>query len=80
MELIRLSQAAKLLGIERSTLDKWQRKGLLQPVVKTLGGHRRFDPMEIIKLAEAMRAKAFADVTEEMKEVTNESNSDKSTL
>ena len=36
-------QAAKALGVNRSTLQRWAAKGLLKPPLRTPGGHYRWD-------------------------------------
>ncbi len=41
--LIPTGPAARAVGIDRSTLTRWAAAGLVKPVVKTAGGHMRWD-------------------------------------
>jgi len=54
MQLLTIGRAAKLLGMTTETLRNWTKQGRLTPAMTTLGGHRRYDPLDIMKLAEAM--------------------------
>jgi excisionase family DNA binding protein len=40
-QLFSISEARKYLNVSRATIDRWQAKGILQPLY-TPGGHRRF--------------------------------------
>jgi excisionase family DNA binding protein len=41
-----MGEAARLLGVDASTLRGWADRGKI-PVFRTPGGHRRFDPMDL---------------------------------
>jgi excisionase family DNA binding protein len=41
--LLSTSEAAKALGVERSTLSRWAKRRYVVPVQTTLGGHHRWD-------------------------------------
>ena len=43
---LRTSQVAELLHVSRATVTRWAKDGKL-PVLRTLGGHRRFPEAEI---------------------------------
>ena len=49
-DLLRISEAAALLGVHRDTLLRWADAGKV-PHLKTLGGHRRFRRSAIAALA-----------------------------
>ncbi len=44
--LVKISEAAKLLGVSTKTLRNWEKEGKIQPV-RTLGKHRRYNLDEI---------------------------------
>jgi excisionase family DNA binding protein len=44
---LRCSEVAKLLHVSPKTVTRWARAGLLPPIMRTLGGHRRWDEAEI---------------------------------
>lgn len=52
-DLLRISEAAALLGVHRDTLLRWADAGKV-PHLKTLGGHRRFRRSAIAALAGQM--------------------------
>lgn len=37
------AQAARELGVDRSTLHRWQAAGIVEPAEYTAGGHARWD-------------------------------------
>ncbi|MCF6423355.1 MerR family DNA-binding transcriptional regulator [Amycolatopsis tucumanensis] len=41
--LVSTGEAAKAPSVDRSTLDRWAREGLVTPAAKTAGGHNRWD-------------------------------------
>ncbi len=45
-KLLSISEARKYLNVSRATIDRWQKKGLIQPVY-TPGGHRRFKEADL---------------------------------
>jgi putative resolvase len=42
MELLSIGETAAELGVAVGTLRRWHRQGLLMPVGRTVGGHRRY--------------------------------------
>jgi excisionase family DNA binding protein len=55
-ELVTTTQAAELLGLDRSTVNRWVAKGLVQPFADTRAG-RLYDAELIRQLAAAMPPK-----------------------
>jgi len=41
--LLTTGEAAKALSVDRSTLARWQREGIVTPEFVTAGGHARWD-------------------------------------
>lgn len=56
-KLLRTSEVAEALGVDRSTVYRWMRAGVITPESKTYGGQARFD-LEKVKrqLAESTEA------------------------
>lgn len=52
MPYVSTGQAAKALGVDRTTLQRWAKKGLLRPHLRTPGGHYRWD---VERLREELR-------------------------
>lgn len=50
--LVKISEAAKILGVTTVTLRNWEKEGKLKPV-RTFGKHRRYNLNEIKTLFEA---------------------------
>ena len=48
--LVKISDAAKILGVTTVTLRNWERQGHIVPV-RTFGKHRRYNLEDIKKLA-----------------------------
>lgn len=46
-ELLKISEAAEMLGVSASTLREWEPKGILTPVGKTESGHRLYSKEHI---------------------------------
>jgi predicted site-specific integrase-resolvase len=42
-ELVTTARAAKVLGIDRSTLARWAQRGIVTPAWTTVGGQHRWD-------------------------------------
>lgn len=49
-KLLRISQAADMLGVTPLTLRRWDAKGILKPIKVGTRGDRRYDPVELEKL------------------------------
>ena len=47
--LINISEAASLLGVDDTTLRRWDRAGKIKPQ-RTMGGHRRYLKSDVLKL------------------------------
>jgi len=41
LQLLKISDAAKVLGVSSSTLRRWEKQGFIQSI-RTKGGHRRY--------------------------------------
>ena len=50
-EFIKISEAAKIIGVTPKTLRTWEKEGKLKSV-RTFGKHRRYKISEITKLFE----------------------------
>jgi excisionase family DNA binding protein len=53
--LLTAGQVAVFFGVDARTITKWARTGKF-PALKTLGGHRRFDPADVRRLLAAARS------------------------
>ena len=51
--LVKIGEAARLLGCGIDTLRKWERSGELLPDRKTKGGTRFYDPEKLLNLGDA---------------------------
>jgi predicted site-specific integrase-resolvase len=51
--LVKIGEAARVLGCSVSTLQKWETSGELLPARKTLGGTRYYDRAELLQLGDA---------------------------
>ncbi|MEC6897871.1 MerR family DNA-binding transcriptional regulator [Photobacterium piscicola] len=49
-QLVKIGEAARLLGTEPATLRKWEKTGELLPARKTKGGTRYYDVAELLGL------------------------------
>lgn len=45
--LLSTGEAAKVIGVARRTLAAWMQNGLVEPALKTAGGHARWDVTEL---------------------------------
>jgi len=50
MRHISIGEVSVILGISIITLRRWDRSGLLKPIFRTFGNHRRYNLTEITKL------------------------------
>lgn len=53
--LVTTAQAAKAIGVGRTTLHRWWTTGLVTPVLVTAGGHARWDVDKLKAQLRAMR-------------------------
>lgn len=53
--LIASAEAARALGVHRSTLLRWQRDGLVTPAKVTIGGQARWRLAELERQVDALR-------------------------
>jgi hypothetical protein len=49
------TEAAKIVGLSKRTLQRYHRDGILEPEYVTAGGHARWDPDKIIEQLRALR-------------------------
>ena len=48
-DLVPTGVAAKAIGVDRGTLVRWQRAGLVTPALVTPGGHARWDIEDLMR-------------------------------
>ncbi|GAA4845294.1 hypothetical protein GCM10023201_40620 [Actinomycetospora corticicola] len=56
-ELLPTTQAAKVVGVNRRTLQDWVKAGLVTPTQRTAGGHARWDPEDLRRQVEEVAAR-----------------------
>ena len=49
--LVGIGEMARRMGVTVATLWRWERVGKIKPRLRTLGGHRRYDPANPAKAA-----------------------------
>lgn len=54
-ELVSTGEAARALGIGRSTLARWHAQGLVSPELVTAGGHARWNVEDLREQLRQMR-------------------------
>jgi excisionase family DNA binding protein len=52
-KLLKISEAAEILGVSMQTLRKWDNDGKLKPT-HTLGGHRRYRQVDVDRIVAGM--------------------------
>lgn len=62
-KLIASGAVAEILGVNAKTISRWAQQGRI-PSVRTLGGHRRFDPDVIEAIAHELREEEPASGSE----------------
>lgn len=62
--LLTAGQAALIFGVHRQTIYYWTKRGILVPAAVTVGGQNRYDPTEIVRIADERRAEQRAAVAE----------------
>ena len=53
--LVPTGDAAKAIGVGRSTLARWMAEGLVKPSLVTPGGHARWDVDDLKRQLDALR-------------------------
>lgn len=53
--LVPTGDAAKAIGVGRSTLARWMAEGLVKPALVTPGGHARWDVDDLKRQLDALR-------------------------
>jgi DNA-binding transcriptional MerR regulator len=48
-KLVPTADAAKAVGVDRRTLQRWAKEGLVTPALTTPGGHARWDVDDLIR-------------------------------
>lgn len=54
-ELLPTTQAAKAVGVAKRTLQQWVKDGAIEPTVRTVGGHARWDVTDLRRQLQAMQ-------------------------
>ena len=62
MKLYTASQAAKMLGVHKRTIDRYRADGKLIPAQKTLGGHSRYTEQQIEEIKNKVPENKFEDL------------------
>lgn len=71
-ELLCVSQAAKLLGVNPQTLRQWEIQGRINPHSDTLGGHRRYRKTQILALLRELHPQKAHEHIEKLKKAITE--------
>ena len=53
MDAMRISEAARRLGVTTGTLRRWEREGKFVPAFRTVGGERRYSAAQVATFAKA---------------------------
>lgn len=59
--LMTSGELAKILGVDRSTLARWVRDGVITPSETTVGGHRRWRLRDVREQLRVLRERADVD-------------------
>jgi excisionase family DNA binding protein len=63
--LVTVKEAANLLGVSSKTIRRWENEGRITSI-RTIGGHRRFSPTDLLSFKEAdSLIVGYARVTQE---------------
>jgi len=54
LKLLSVNEAAGILSVHPDTLRKWEERGLITVAAKTLGGHRRYNYLDLMRIKETM--------------------------
>lgn len=60
--LLSAGKVALIFGVNRQTIHNWTKRGVLIPATVTPGGQNRYDPTEVVRLADERRAEQRAAV------------------
>lgn len=61
-KLIGSGEAARTIGVDRTTLTRWASEGLVTPASRTAGGHLRWDIDQLKQQLEQRNAEASDDL------------------
>lgn len=53
-ELLTIKEIAALMGVTTKTVRRWEEEGKIK-AIRTMGGHRRFNKYEVLKMMETQR-------------------------
>ncbi|MQM26885.1 MerR family transcriptional regulator [Glycomyces albidus] len=68
---LRAGQVAAAAGVGRETLRYYERRGLLEPTERTLGGHRLYPAAAVTRLRTIKAAQRLGFTLEEIAELTD---------
>ncbi len=68
-ELLRISEAAKALGVTAKTLRFWEREGILPPPRRNGAGYRLYSAIDLQRVQFALRTKAMGLALNEAREL-----------
>lgn len=54
MSFVAIGAVAERFGVNAQTVRRWEAAGLLTPVVRTPGGHRRYAADDVDRLADTL--------------------------
>ena len=54
-DLLRISEVAKMLGVSVSQVIHYEDQGLVTPVMRTIGNHRRYKRSDVVDLVEKLK-------------------------
>lgn len=57
-ELVGTGDAARAVGVDRTTLGRWAKSGVVKPAIRTPGGHLKWDIEDLREQLRAMGALA----------------------
>lgn len=51
--VLRTNEVARRVGVSPETIRAWERRGLIDPVLRTPGGQRRYSESDVQRLTES---------------------------
>lgn len=61
-KLVSTGEAARIIGVDRSTLGRWVAEGIVTPASRTAGGHLRWDIDQLERQLSQRNATASDDL------------------